>query len=111
MYHQIQEQEQVQTSQTNSNNRSKELGMKRAKQNDNQEKQITVAMVMDPDSLSQQAPLRMQIALSLKNSTLFSEDIGKEERYKNIFKKEIEESPLEKLMSKWVITFLKCMNY
>ena len=109
MYHQIQEQ--VQQSQNDTKGRSTDFGMKRARRQHDQEKQITVAMVMDPDSLSQQALLRKQMAVSLKNSSLFSEDIGAEQRFKTMHRREIDESPLEQLLSKWAATFLKCMNY
>ena len=67
-------------------------------------------MVMDPESLEPQAALRKQMEVSLKKAGLFGEEYDGGQKSKIISKRQAEDAPIEKLLSKWASTFLKCMN-
>ena len=111
MYHQIQEQVQSSNHGKAGGARNRESGVRQSHEVESQEeKQITVAMVMDPESLEPQAALRKQMEVSLKKQGLFGEEYDNGQKSRTINKREAEEIPIEKLLSKWVGSFLKCMN-
>ena len=75
MYHQIQEQVQSSNHGRAGGARNRELATRQSNEAGSQEeKQITVAMVVDPESLEPQAALRKQMEVSLKKPGLFGEE-------------------------------------
>ena len=73
------------------------------------EKQITVAMVMDPDSLHPSSQIRKQIAANMKNVNVLNYCAGQtESRYKTLTKHELESrvregQAVEQSLSKWIL--------
>lgn len=119
MYHQIQEQyeEKMTTGVVASSREMKQPGQSGSRPLE-YEKQITVAMVMDPDSLHPSSSIRKQIAVNIKNVNVLNFGAGgqTESRYKTLSKHEIESrvrdgQAIESSLSKWILQFFKFMSY
>ena len=98
MYHQIQETYEERLT-TGTMTGSRDFGNK-PRSSSASNKQITLVMVMDPDSCSPNASLR-KVQLGTK---------VEETRYKTLTNFETKNSDLEKILSLWILQFLKFMS-
>lgn len=110
MYHQIQEQyeERLTAGMVSGSRDFDEYHDSKSNQN---EKQITLVMVMDPDSLHPHASLRKHIGQQMNGTQHHPEARQIMLRKYDIDAKNQQGHPLEKSLSKWIALFLKGMGF